>query len=130
MGYKCSNVDDLVTTPPKSHVGSGQCVELVEEYSTVPRPTSRWKEGVAVRGNLMLSKGIAIATFTNGKYLSHKHGNHAAFYVSQDIGGLWVVDQYVGSGGIRKRHLRFKGRDKNGAYLDPSNNGDAFSVIE
>ena len=65
-----------------------------------------------------------------GKYPSNASGNHAAFYLSEDANGIWVVDQYAGSGGIRKRHLRFKGEVSKGVYVDPSNNGDAFSVIE
>jgi hypothetical protein len=68
----------------------------------------------------VITKGTAIAPT----------GNHAALYVSQDSHGLWVVDHYLGSNGIHKRQLRFKGIDGNGKFLDPSNNGDGFSVIE
>ena len=74
--------------------------------------------------------GTAIATFVEGKYQNHGTGNHAAFYISQDAVGIWVVDQWSTSGTIRKRQLRFKGRNKDGTFIDPSNNGDAFSVIE
>jgi hypothetical protein len=130
MPHVYSKVDDLITTPPQPNVGSGQCVALVEKYASVSRPATSWEEGAAVRGNMSLAKGTAIATFKDGKYQSHRHGNHAALYFSQDASGIWVVDQYSSSGGIRKRLLRFKGKDKNGNYLDPSNNGDAFSVIK
>ena len=57
-------------------------------------------------------------------------GNHAALYVSQDASGITVVDQWSGSGTIRLRRLMFLGKDKTGKYVDPSNNGDAFSVVE
>ncbi len=131
MPYICDAVDSLVTIPPKPNVGTGQCVALIEAYTNTPKPVaSFWKEGVAVRGNLAILKGTAIATFVGGKYLSNATGNHAAFYISQDASGIWVVDQYAGSGGIRKRHLRFKGKKPDGSYVDPSNNGDAFSVIQ
>jgi hypothetical protein len=131
MVYVYGDVGMLVTTPPKPNVGTGQCVALIEQYTNVGRPAHLvWRQGTTVRGNLLLKKGTAIATFVDGKYQSHAHGNHAAFYISQDATGIWVVDQYKGSGGIRKRHLRFKGKHPNHAYVDPSNNGDAFSVIE
>lgn len=128
MAYLYALVDSLVTTPPTPNVGSGHCVPLVQTYAKVPH-TSMWKEGAAVRGNTTLAKGTAIATFVNGRYPNNASGNHAAFYISQDDIGITVVDQYRGSGGIRRRVLRFKG--KNGdRFNDPSNNGDAFSVIE
>jgi hypothetical protein len=31
---------------------------------------------------------------------------------------------------ISKRFIRTKGKNKSGQYIDPSNNADAFSVIE
>jgi len=131
MPYIYSEVDSLVTTPPTPNIGSGQCVALVEKYAKAPAPANLlWRAGAAVRGNFILTKGTAIATFVKGRYLSHAHHNHAALYVGQDASGIWVVDQYQGSGGIRKRILHFKGKTKSGDYIDPSNNGDAFSVIE
>jgi hypothetical protein len=45
-------------------------------------------------GDLTIQKGTAIATFVNGKYPNNSHDNHAAFYISQDAGGIWVVDQW------------------------------------
>lgn len=79
---------------------------------------------------MLLTKGTAIATFVNGKYPNKPTGNHAALYVSQDASGITVVDQWTGSGKIRKRVLVFKGKDKNSNFVDPSGNGDAFSVVE
>jgi hypothetical protein len=112
-------------------VGNQQCVALVEWYAKAPAPAAdRWRQGAPVKGNALIAKGTAIATFVNGVYPSASTGNHAALYVSQDPHGLWVVDQYFGSNGIHRRQLRFKGKDGNGKFVDPSNNGDAFSVIE
>lgn len=116
-------------------VGSGQCVALVKEYAGAPA-SSMWRAGAAVRGDMMLKKGTAIATFVDGRYPNNGTGNHAALYVSQDAVGIWVVDQWSRSGKIQYRHLRFQGRVKDAKgkettrYVDPSNNGDAFSVIE
>jgi len=123
------DVDSLVTPQPKPNVGSGHCVPLVQQFAGCP-PTAEWTKGVDVRNHMLLLKGTAIATFVNGKYPNAGTGNHAALYVSQDSAGVWVVDQYVGSNGIKKRHLKFKGKAADGRYVDPTNNGDAFSVIE
>jgi hypothetical protein len=128
MSYVYPDVDTLPGLPA---IGSQQCVALVEYYAKAPAPAATcWREGAAVKGSQTLAKGTAIATFVDGRYPSLPTGNHAALYVSQDMTGVWVVDQYFGSNGIHKRLLRFKGKLPNGGYVDPSNNGDAFSVIE
>jgi hypothetical protein len=106
-------------------IGSGECVAFVQTAALAPN-TSTWKKGVAVKGNMNLIKGTAIATFdSNGKYANLKTGNHAAIYVSQDSIGIWVYDQWRTQGAVRKRQIRFKG-----GVGRPSNDGDAFSVIE
>jgi hypothetical protein len=115
----------------KPAVGDQQCVTLVKFYAHTPAPAKdRWAEGVAVKGTVAIKVGTVIATFVNGKYASNSTGNHAAFYISQDDKQLWVVDQYHGSNGIHKRPLHFKGKHKDGTFVDPSNNGDAFSIVE
>lgn len=129
MSYVYSKVNDLDGT---EKVGSKQCVALLQHYAKVPA-TSSWKMGVLVFGNRSLLKGTAIATFVNGKYESLSTGNHAAFYVSQDTKGIWIMDQWKSDTSkpkVSMRHIRPKGKAKNGTYLDPSNNADAFSVVE
>jgi hypothetical protein len=129
VSYVYAKVDDLDNT---ELVGSHQCVALVEHYAKAPL-TSMWREGKAVKANLSIAKGTAIATFVNGKYPNHGHGNHAALYVSQDAGGIWVIDQWKGDPKkpqVSKRYIRSKGKGKNGTFIDPSNNADAFSLIE
>lgn len=103
-------------------VGDGQCVAFVKEVSGAPQ-TSLWKEGEKVRGADIYT-GTAIATFFNGVYPSHSHDNHAAIYVSQNAEGLVVWDQWKGQS-VHQRTIRFKA-----GVGDPSNDGDAFSVIE
>jgi hypothetical protein len=128
MPYVYPEVGSLDGRPA---VGTQQCVALVEFYAQTPAPAAvHWRQGGPVKDNDLIAKGTAIATFVNGVYPSAASGNHAALYVSQDQHGLWVVDQYVGSNGIHKRLLRFKGKDGNGDFVDPVNNGDAFSIIE
>lgn len=126
MPFVYSDAEKLATKPL---VGTKQCVALVKQYTSAP-PTVMWKEGKSVKGNLLLAKGTAIATFVGGKYPNHASGNHAAFYIGQDSTGIWVVDQWSTSKTIQKRRLTFKGKDKDGNFISPSNNGDAFSVIE
>lgn len=121
-----AKVDSLVGKPL---VGSKSCAVLVQYYVN-PGLARTWKEGIVVKGNGdKIKKGTAIATFVDGKYPNKATGNHAAFYHSQDKNGIWVVEQFKGLSKIQKRHLKFKGQKDDGSYKDPSNNGDAFSVI-
>jgi hypothetical protein len=84
-----------------------------------------WTKGQAVKGNTDISVGTAIATFDeNGRYPNQSHGNHAAIYVGQDVLGIWVYDQWTKQL-VHKRRIAFKG-----GVDSPSNDGDAFSVIE
>jgi hypothetical protein len=129
MSYVYSKVDDLEDT---DKVGSKQCVALLQYYTNIPQ-TGFWKEGKLVLDDLFLAKGTAIATFVNGKYQSFSTGNHAAFYISQDTGGIWVMDQWANDTTkpkVSKRYIRKKGKFPSGAYVDPSNNAEAYSVIE
>lgn len=128
MAYIYEDVESLEQTEP---VGSKQCVALVQYYAGVPH-TSTWRKGDDVRGNLILSTGTAIATFVDKRYQSNASGNHAAFYIKQDAGGIWIMDQWNSSlkTKVSMRRIPFLGKDKNGNYNNPSNNGDAFSVIK
>ncbi len=113
-------------------VGSKQCVALVIHYSNAPN-TAQWSEGSAVLGNLSVAKGTAIATFVEGRYRSLGTGNHAAYVLSQDAGGIWIMDQWASDtqkSSVSKRYLRRKGKNAKGAFIDPSNNAEAYSVIE
>jgi hypothetical protein len=103
-------------------VDDGQCVAFVKEASGAPQ-TSLWKEGKKVR-DATIPTGTAIATFIDGVYPSHTHGNHAAIYVEQNANGLVVWDQWTGQP-VHQRTIHFRG-----GAVDPSNDGDAFSVIE
>ncbi|MFC5472465.1 BPSL0067 family protein [Paraherbaspirillum soli] len=129
MSYLYSKVDEL---DQSDLVGSHQCVALIQHYAHVPH-TSSWKKGKDVLGDVSIAKGTAIATFVNGKYQNHSHGNHAAFYIGQESGGIWIMDQWKGDPKkpkVSKRFVRTRGKLKNGSYVEPSNNAEAFSVIE
>jgi len=126
MPYVYSQVDNL---EGKSLVSTGSCAALVQYYTRMGL-TNTWKEGENVRKNREITKGTAVATFENGKYPNRPHGNHAAFYLSQDGMGIWVMDQWKEKGKISRRRLYFKGKSSSGKYIDPSNNGDALSIIE
>lgn len=108
-------------------VSTGSCASLVQHYTRVG-PAKLWRQGESVRGNATIKRGTAIATFVNGRYPNEKHDNHAALYVSQDSKGIRVVDQWDGRE-AGERVLTFQG-EKDGSWIDPSNNGDAMSIIE
>jgi hypothetical protein len=85
-----------------------------------------------VKGNgKHIRKGTAVATFEDGFYPNRSHGNHVAYYISQDAKGIQVMDQWYEKDNdkIGTRTMRFKGKKANGLYINPSNNGDALSVI-
>jgi hypothetical protein len=128
MAYIYSKVADLQDQPM---VGSHQCVALVQQYARAPA-TIAWREGDDVVGNKSIKPGTAIATFVNGRYPNRSRGNHAAFYMGEGIGGIYVMDQWKNKDGgtISKRFIQSLGKDKAGRFIRPSNNADAFSVIE
>ncbi|MGO4381662.1 BPSL0067 family protein [Pseudoduganella sp. RAF53_2] len=128
MAYVYSKAAELKGKPV---VGTRQCVALVQEYAGAP-VTSRWRQGEAVLGNEQLKTGTAIATFVKGRYANRSHGNHAALYVRQGLGGIYVVDQWKAEGKtkISMLHISSLGKDKNGNFRHPSDNADAFFVIE
>lgn len=112
-------------------IGNGDCVALVRGIGPLTtRPTFSWREGEKVLGNASIRPGTAIATFVRGRYPNKATGNHAAFFLRQGINGTWVIDQYKGKKRIESRFLPAQGKNKDGSYHDPSNNADAFSVIE
>lgn len=129
MPYIYAQVDDLEGT---AKVGSKQCVALVQRYAGAPLASS-WREGDAVVGHLSIARGTVIATFVDGRYPNKSRGNHTGFFVSQDSGGVWIMDQWFSDTTkplVSKRYLRRKGMNKQGKYVDPSNNADAFSVVK
>lgn len=129
MPYIYANVDAL---QDKEKVRNKQCVALLQHYADLPK-SDTWKEGKAVLGNKDIVKGTAIVTFVDGRYLSLPKGNHAAFYISQDTGGIRVVDQWADDEKkpkVSERYIQKKGKHPNGKYIDPSNNAEAYSVIE
>ena len=128
MSYVYSKAASLKGKPV---VGSRQCVALVQEYAKAPT-TPHWRQGEAVVGNTSLRAGTAIATFENGRYPSRPHGNHASLYLRQGINGIYVADQWkaAGKAKISMRLLTSLGKDKEGNFNQPSNNADAFFVIE
>ncbi|MRW93317.1 BPSL0067 family protein [Duganella sp. FT80W] len=128
MPYVYSKVDNLEGS---SKVGTHQCVVLIQHY-TDAGPASGWRQGEAVFGNQMIRKGTAIATFKNGRYPNEKHGNHAAFFLRQAINGIYVMDQWSDKKKprISARFLESQGTNKDGSFKNPSNNADAFFVIE
>jgi hypothetical protein len=120
---------DVRSLEGKPKEGNGECVNLVKNHTSVGW-TGKWRQGTEVVGSTNLEQGTAIATFVDGRYASSSHGNHAAFYMGQVSDGIYIMDQWRSKARISKRFIRRKGRDSHGRFIDPSNNADAFFVIE
>jgi hypothetical protein len=128
MPYVYSAVRKLEKQPK---VEDHECVSLVRHYAKVPA-TFYWRQGNPVMGDKSLATGTAIATFVNGKWPAKSRGNHAAFYLGQVSNGMYIIDQWNRSDkeAISSRFVYRLGKNKDGSYVRPSDNADAFSVIE
>jgi hypothetical protein len=117
-------------------VGTGDCVELVKQLAPGLKgvPTIAWRQGEqVVEVANKLEAGTAIATFEKGRYPHGISGQHAAFFVSSAGSGIWVMDQWKNDPHkpvVSLRHISRRGKTKDGKWKDPSNNAEAFSVIE
>jgi hypothetical protein len=132
MAYIYSGVSRLQGKPL---VGNGNCALMVEYYGKLPSH-SHWHEGLRVVEQKEIGPGTAIATFEDGRYPNKPHNNHVAFFVrfgTRSLDGswnsIWIMEQFKASGRIQLRELRSKGKTGN-HWIDPSNNADAFSIIE
>ena len=120
MAYCCEDTAPFLGKT----IGTGHCVDLVKKAAKAPA-TVAWKEGAVVKGNALLAKGTAIATFQDGKYNNRQNGDsHAALYLRQDNQAIYVVDQWLGQP-VHQRPIWFR----NGKST-PNNDGDAYAVIE
>jgi hypothetical protein len=112
---------------------------MVQQFGELPEHR-RWRQGQRVVEQKNIWSGTAIATFENGVYPNKFTGNHAAFFVKFGKRGedgkaesIWVMEQYKGLARISLREIRIKGQvdSKWGKrWADPSNNADAFYIIE
>lgn len=128
MPYFIPNVRSL---EEHALVGGGDCVDLIKEMVPGLRhlPTSMWKQGARVVDTQGLLPGTAIATFIDGRYPHHQHGQHAALFLANAGAGIWVIDQWKND--PRKptvsRRLIYPHPPRGG---NMSNSADAFYVIE
>lgn len=135
MAYVFRAVDSLQKKP---WVDGGNCVSLVKEFAPglQGKSTTSWREGARAKDSSSIAKGTAIATFEHGRYPRRAagRGNHAAFFLWKVAGGMYVMDQFTyGSRSgptISRRFIASLGKNKDGSYVNPSNDADAFSVIE
>lgn len=106
-------------------IGTGQCVAFIQACAHAPT-TATWRQGVKVKTADLatIASGTAIATFVDGHYPNHAHGNHAAIYISHDSEGIQVWDQWSGQS-VHRRTIHYKG-----GHGSASNDGDQFYVIE
>lgn len=104
-------------------VGSGESVAFVQAAAGAPS-TGIWTAGVRVMRASpgTIAKGTVIATMVDGQYSST--GNHAAIYLGHDMGGIQVMDQWVGQA-VQNRLIT-----PNAGQGGASNDADAFYVVE
>jgi hypothetical protein len=122
MTYIYSGANRLIGKPL---YGDGNCALMVQHYAKLPL-SSIWREGARVVEQENIWPGTAIATFENGRYPSHPHNNHVAFFFKG-------FGSQPGSGRIIAREIKSKGKvdtQYGDHWKDPSNNADAFSIIE
>lgn len=123
---------DAMKLEQQPKVGDAECVALVRTYAKVPS-TSNWRAGKRVMGDRAIALGTAIATFDDqGKWPHRKIGNHGAFYLSQTSDGMRIIDQWNRDDKktVSARRLKRLGKNPDGSFVTPSDNADAFSVIE
>lgn len=116
----------------KDKVGDEECVSLVKHY-TDAGPARFWREGEKVVGTKNIAEGTAIATFKDGRWPQLRTGNHSGFYLGQVSNGIYIMDQWPNDPKKPKISMRFiyrLGKDKNGNYVNPPQNADAFSIIK
>lgn len=124
MPYIADDLEHRLARNGTNMVGNGQCVALVTAWTGAP-PSSLWTQGARVRGNSMLRRGTAIATFFDGRYPNWNTGNHAAIYLYETGDGIRVIDQWMGRSHHypQERTIRWGGDNA-------SDNGDMYSVVE
>ena len=110
-------------------VGNGQCPVLVQMATGAPL-VATWLRGPLVKGNKAIPRGTAIAVFDPDGFYSNNgtYPRHAALYLSQDLKGLWVLDQWAGRDVSSKgflRQLPFGSRTGHNTV----NGGDYFHVV-
>ena len=116
----------------QAKVGDKECVALVKHYTNAG-PARFWRAGEKVVGNSNIAPGTAIGTFVDGRWPQRSTGNHSGFYLSQVSNGVYIMDQWPDDTKKPKISMRFLyrlGKDRNGNYVNPSQNADAFSIIE
>jgi hypothetical protein len=129
MSYKLIISQQDTLGKPKfinSH-GHTECVEFVRQATAAPS-TINWKQGkeIASAGLGEIARGTAIASFDErGKYPVDSNGKHAAIYLSHDLLGIRLLDQWNEQGEVLERIIYFNKPD-----IPRSNAGKYFYVIE
>ena len=126
----------------KPLAGNGECVTLVQKYLPAIGHTTTWKAGARVveLGNNDIQIGTVIGTMEDGKWPGKEHNNHVGIFGGVNSRSVTtgrmlsfvLVEQYRAHGvtKIQARVIYSKGKSVNERYIDPSNNAEAFFVIE
>ena len=113
MPYKLKLAEDAVLDEKQfvNAQGNTECVEFVRRVTCAPH-TTLWYPGAHVFTAKLgsIPRGTAIATFDatfekNGKYPTDALGKHAAIYLSHNVEGILVLDQWNKRGRVTKRTI-------------------------
>lgn len=113
MPYKLKLAEDAVLDKGQfvNAQGNTECVEFVRRV-TCALHTTLWYPGVHVITAKLgsIPRGTAIATFDapfekNGKYPTDALGKHAAIYLSHNVEGIRVLDQWNDQGRVLPRTI-------------------------
>jgi hypothetical protein len=103
----------------QSAANNGQaCAMLTQSMSKVGL-TNTWKPGMQVKGN-DIPLGTPVATFNyDGNYSSAgtrgvSGSSHTGLYYGQDSGGVYLFNQYIGSGGAKISYFPFNSGNEGG----------------
>lgn len=107
-----------------------QCAALVQlapvvRGNSVPL-TRYWRRGTKVKDltAAQIEKGTVIATFDqNGRYPTTER--HTAIYISHDLTGITVIDQWTSKPYASERTLKYKG-----GSTRKVNDGDWYWLVE
>jgi hypothetical protein len=103
------------------HLSSQQCVALAMAAAGIGRTVRDWRRGDSVK-DTALEPGTPIATFLNpdgtpsNRYAGGGIGtpganrDHAAIFLGKTTDGIWVEEQYTGSGGPHAHFYPWKDR--------------------
>lgn len=134
----------IVIGQPAPDLNNQQCARLVQYFLPGIGQVRYWRPGISVQGNgANIPVGQPVATFSNFWNNAYQYGtetrpagvhnmSHTGLYLGQDSGGLYLLNQFRGSGGVIVSYFpwTFAGKDDNDKPVPVSfESGKYYHVI-